>query len=778
VSRKLVLGPEPAVDPFKERTQPTVDTAPSTDVRWDDRTAGRPLRRVGVVAIFVVALDIAYPEGLLVGTASLLLGVLLLSRINGTPRLDGWKALQPRDINLSLTADGLEITDVKGRKIVLAMVLNSARTDLLGDLGALIRATDDLSGLCLLVSMKPEKASDIVQEDKISDSTSGFLGTLSEEALRAYFTRRGGLWTARAALVGYTRSAGQLSALESSFRAAAPDPSWRLLEPSELRSRIEEHEIIADGSAFYGTGEEMSKWLVQMTSELASEVGTNVPAEFVAPIREREVDYKLGFVMNPETLKLGPRVGFSHRDLEEGLLVCGGTQSERRRVLALLVMELLHARKRIIMVTNDPDAISLTGLSDGAVGLELGRDLVLNPIDPEGVPRTEYVPQLISALEVLAGTDLRGAVDLEIALNRAVALGTGTVADVAVGEPGGTSGTSEPNASSGTSMSRASLIGFEAVRALRQGSGARAFYGMQTVPVQTLADAELVVIVLSLGSEPLERFAWDLLSMKLAGLRSDSDLIIMLDNPENLRVRNSSFGNRDVWSESVVHKLRNRGPTVVALDHPADMATGAIGSLSSCLSLRLRESPDLRVASDLLGFGVIATGLHSKARQSSRETSFLRVMEADMSVVARGRSEIGIPLKLDESPSAMGQPPVDEMTRRVSRISPHFNAEEKQAKTLLEHVAGADTDLAVSVLRLLTRYEPLTEEAIRKFIWSNKHDENADVEGVLARLEKANMILRGHEVHGGVSYMNFRVTMKGTMALRQIGGEEGRDVRH
>jgi hypothetical protein len=412
------------------------------------------------------------------------------------------------------------------------------------------------------------------------------------------------------------------------------------------------------------------------------------------------------------------------------------------------------------------------------VGLELGRDLVLNPIDPEGVPRTEYVPQLISALEVLAGTDLRGAVDLEIALNRAVALGTGTVADVAVGETGGPTGTSETDASSGTSMSRASLTGFEAVRALRQGSGAKAFYGAQTVPVQTLADAQLVVIVLSLGSVALERFAWDLMSVKLGGLRSDQDLVIILDNPENLQVRNSSFRNRDVWSESIVHKLRNRGPIVLAMDHPSEMATGVIGSLSSCLSLRLRESADLKVASDLLGLGVIATGLHSKARQSSRETSFLRVMEADMAVMVRGRSEIGIPLKLDESPSATGLPPVDEMARRVSRISSHSSAEEKQAKTLLEYVAGAETDLALSVLRLLTRYEPLTEEAIRKFILSSKRDENPDVEGVLARLEKASMILRGHEVHGGVSYMNFRVTMKGTMALRQIAGEEGRTARH
>jgi hypothetical protein len=109
-------------------------------------------------------------------------------------------------------------------------------------------------------------------------------------------------------------------------------------------------------------------------------------------------------------------------------------------------------------------------------------------------------------------------------------------------------------------------------------------------------------------------------------------------------------------------------------------------------------------------------------------------------------------------------------------MSPSSGDKEVQAKTLLEHLAGPDKDLARSALHLLTRYEPLTEEAIRKFIRSNKRYENADVEGILARLERANMILRGHEVHGSVSYTNFRITMKGTMAMRQERGGDGRDA--
>ena len=91
-------------------------------------------------------------------------------------------------------------------------------------------------------------------------------------------------------------------------------------------------------------------------------------------------------------------------------------------------------------------------------------------------------------------------------------------------------------------------------------------------------------------------------------------------------------------------------------------------------------------------------------------------------------------------------------------------------------VAAGNTDLAIRVLKLLERYEPLTEEAVRRFIVSSGEDKNPDIEGVLARLEHASMILRGSESHSGVTYSNYRITMKGSMALRQAKEVEGAKV--
>ena len=92
---------------------------------------------------------------------------------------------------------------------------------------------------------------------------------------------------------------------------------------------------------------------------------------------------------------------------------------------------------------------------------------------------------------------------------------------------------------------------------------------------------------------------------------------------------------------------------------------------------------------------------------------------------------------------------------------------------MLKRVTADNSTLAIRVLKLLERYEPLTEEAVRRFVISSGTENDPDVEAVLARLEHASMILRGHEVHSGVSYTNFRITMKGSMALRQVEGLEG-----
>jgi hypothetical protein len=701
----------------------------------------------------------------------LLIPKLRLSRESKSLDSSVWNHVPDSDVTCSVGRqdDVVECETPVGLHKIVGIELPVAGPLLVGNVSALVRALDSSQGFCLTVSIRPEKPESLVEEERLITRIDGYLNYLSSGGLDAYMTRRGGLWSARVSILGHSKTLTQATNFESSAKAAIPDSNWSLLNPKDVVSRIDSMNMSSRLPSFYAAGTELSEWLIQIPSELASEIGSNVPGEFLAPIRARAGDYRLGQVINPETLQPGPTAGLSHDDIESGLLVCGGTLRERRHALTLIVKQLLQSGKRVIIVSNESGAKNFASLSDGAVSFELGKDLVLNPMNAEGIPRHIYVSKLMTALEVIAGTDLRSATDLELAMSRAIALGNTTVADVQLGQaPDLTNTYSDAEEPDQRKPSDRSMSGYEAIRSLHQGSAARAFYGSQTVAMRDLAQAPLGVVVVSQGYLPMEKFAFDLVSIKLSGLQADPNLVVILENAENLRIRNRRYMKRDSWSEMLLRDLIQRGPTIVTLDHPVDMAPGAIGKLNSCITLRLREGPDIKTAVELLGISVVSSGMHSKARQSSRETSYLRVMPNGVVLLVRNQGETCMPVQLDENIPLTPLRP-EELDRRVSRIVPQESFEEGllQGDSLVDRIAGGQRDTAIKMLQLLERYEPLTEEAMRKFLLSGDASGDPDISGVLARLEHAGMVLRGHEVHGAVSYTNYRITMKGSMALRQ-----------
>jgi len=772
MGKRLILGTKPEVDPLQEISESRTSITTGTEIRWEERGVGLPLGRLLFGAFVTIGIGLYYP--ILVTFASLvyLLAHLMILQFRGSDGLHNllqeWNEVPQGDLSCHGDSDGLEIRGAGGSRHSIGLDLGRASPNLLGNIGSLVRALDTSNGFNLSVTMKPEKITKALNGNQFSHLLEIYLDKLSEGDLDAYIRTRSGLWVSHTTIVGHMREQTHLDSFDSAVRAAVPEKEWERVKPRRLHSRMIHHEVDRQSGWFFAAGSELSEWLVQLRSELAAEVGSSIPGQFVAPIRGRPDDYLLGVTLNPDTLQTGPPAGLAHHDLETGTLLCGGTEKSRHHVITLLTDELIKAGKRVVIVTGSSELATLSALTESSVHLELGRDLVLNPIDAEGMSRTEYVPLLITALQVVAANDLRGAAELEIAISRAVSLGNATVADVRL-----TSEFDEPESIADGSPprnqrpSKKSMVGMEAIRSLHMGPAARAFYGTQTVPTRRLADPSLTILNVSLGSTGLDSFAWNLVCMKLAGLKSDPNVVVILDGAENMRIRNRRFMKHDSFSERLLKNLVKRGPLVLSLEHPADMAPGAIGVLTSCVSLRLRESVDIHYAADLLGLNVITTGMHTKARISPRESSFLRVMDDDTALLVHDGTETCQPIKLATPPDIEPRTSGD-MSERIDRLVPEEPKHQSlYERTLLDRVAGDGRNLAVRVLKLLERYEPLTEEAVRRFVIANGDDPNPDVEGILARLEHASMILRGHESHSGVSYANYRITMKGSMALKQ-----------
>jgi len=777
MGKPLILGTRPEVDPLEETSKSSFSVTSNIEMKWDNRKQRKSLALPLFMIVISVVLGLYNPMLLLIFGVLVLLWILLipsLQREVESRSLEGspWKQVKLTDTSCSISEDDkhVQCKTPTGPRSLVNMTLADAKSILLGDVSSFVRAVDDADGFCLTVTMRPGKIQQALDQERFPDGMEKYFNYLTEGEVDAYILRRGGLWVTHVNAVGHVKDEAGIDNFDSAVRASIPMEKWKRAKPRNLRSRLDQLKIDGQWGWFFASGGELSEWIVQLKSELASEVGSNIPGQFLAPIRGRPSDYRLGVTVNPDTLQTGPTAGIAHPELETGMLLCGGTSSSRMRVLGLLTSELLRSGKRVIIVSNNPDSIGLTRLSEGAVHLELGRDLVLNPVDAEGIHRSDFVPLIMSSLEAVAATDLRGAADLEAAIGRAVTLGNATLADVHIPNAldDATAGPTDVQKPPEQLPSKKSMTGMEAVRSLYEGSAAKAFYGTQSVPTSRLVEPDLCVVKIALGSTSLEHFAWNLISIKIAGLRPDPNLVVILDGAENVRVRNRRYMKHDSFTERVLKRLKNRGPLVVALEHPVDMAPGAIAVLESCISLRLRESVDIKIAADLLGLNVITTGMHTKARISPRESSFLRIMDNDTALVVHDGTETCQPIRLDPAPDMSPDFVASEETRRVTSLIASDSQDSLDNEgSLLDRVSAGSTTLAVRVLKLLERYEPLTEEAVRRFIVSSGSENDPDVEAVLARLEHASMILRGHEVHSGVSYTNYRITMKGSMALRQ-----------
>ncbi len=771
--RGNIMGSKPAQDPMEQLQSAGMTVTSDIEIRWDDRSVKLPLDYVFGLSIVVLAGVFWFPLLTIIITAIVLVVLLVTPTVQKYLELHSlggtdWYEVPESDVRFEERKKSLLSRGVGSEQSIIGLNMKKARPNLQGDLSKLLRGLDTSHGFLMVVDLFLAESKMVAKDGVVTDAIERYLDHKSSSQRKAYFHSRGGLWRSQLYFVGNSRTELEVRLVEGQVKGCIPDRGLKRIKVKELGRRLKEWDLCSGPPTFFATGGELAEWLVQLPSELGPEVGSNVPGEFIAPIRSRSDDYTLGAVVNPETLKEGPPVGLLHSDLEQGLLVCGGDWRDRRHVLSVLIDELIEKGKRVLLLTANEEGLEMRGLSVDGISLSLGKDLILNPVDSEGSSRPRYVSELLLLLETLAGANLSPAAEFEIALTRVVALGNGTLADVVIDSEHDSvqdDSTSPPP----ERIPRASQQAMSAIKRLHQGSGASAFYGTQTAPVSRLSQQRLTVVSLTIGAFDLDMFALDLICLKLAGLPKDSDLVIVVDTPENLTTAKSAFRytKRGIMSEQITRALLKRGPLVLSVNNPSSLVWDVSDALGSCIALRMRESTDLAHIADLLSLNVVGGGIHSKARQSSRESSFLRVLERGYALMSHEQAKTCMPLKLSTPP------PMKEPSDTDSGPVPDFVLNDplpsSGPKTLIDTVGGRDSKTVKEVLGLLTRYEPLTEESVKRFLASSGGPD-VDIEAILARLENASLILKGHESHSGVSYKNYRITMKGSMALRQAEG--------
>lgn len=701
-----------------------------------------------------------------------ILGVAVLLLLIGAPSLTSRSSEQlvpewRQDNGIgSISGSDRELIETKNGQYMMALSLEDAPAELLGDLGRLIRALPIGLGFCLMVTLEKSDSSILYSQDLLDDSSRWLVDSISPERLESFLLNQAGFWKVSVSLAAQLRNQKGQGAFESGIRGALPSKGWERLSVQQLTALILNRSFANRDPCFYALGSELTKWLIQLKSELASEVGATIPGEFVSPIRGQQYDFEVGRSINPETMLEGPSVGLAQEDLEDGLLICGGHRNERIPILANLIYSILESGKHVIVLSANENAMRLASLHNSAIPLRLADDLILNPVAADGMNSLRYVSKLKKALEILNGRPFGAATDFELALQRAVSVPNATLADVSLIDD--TPVVAEEGASSqkySTDPSRDSLRGQEVIRLLRDGVGARAFYGQQTVPMSSLAKNTLTVAHIELGTPELDIFAWDLSLIKLSALGPSREFVVILDTPANLLASGNHYPDNSEWARDIVGDLLRRGSLIISVENPSSLDNEVLNQLGSSICLRLRDSRDIAVANDILKLTVVGHGIHSKSRRSSRETSFIRTLGSDMAILSHRAEELSYPIRLCDAPALQDLTENDIRSRLTTLQS--YEKPEPKANSPLDPAFRDNKKIAVRILELLNRYSPLTEKALQSFL-TREGISTADMTQILFRLERASLILKGHETHSGVDYGNYRLTLKGRMALRQF----------
>ncbi|MBE0525918.1 MAG: hypothetical protein IH631_03185, partial [Candidatus Thorarchaeota archaeon] len=325
-----ILGTRPEVDPFEESPGSSFSVTRSSDLNWDDRKEKFELAQPLFLIFMSIVIGFFAPMLMLSLSVLVLLRILLLpslrkgfekKSVEGSP----WKQVELADTSFTISDDGkhLRCKTPTGSLNLVNMTLTNARSALLGNVSSFVRAVDDANGFCLTVTMRPENFQRALDQERIPDSLEKFFNYLGKGELNEYVLRRGGIWLSHVNIVGHAHDEVGVERFDNAVRASIPMEKWKRAKANYFQSRLSQLNVDGQWGRFFTSGEDLSKWLVQLKSELASEVGSNIPGQFLAPIRGRPSDYRIGVTVNPDTLQTGTPAGLSHSELETGLLLCG-----------------------------------------------------------------------------------------------------------------------------------------------------------------------------------------------------------------------------------------------------------------------------------------------------------------------------------------------------------------------------------------------------------------------------------------------------------------------
>ena len=505
----------------------------------------------------------------------------------------------------------------------------------------------------------------------------------------------------------------------------------------------------------YLTGIEAARFL-QITTFAGKSLKAKPPAEFITPSYLTS-NLIIGSTIETETFTERIPIGFKKENLKQGIAILGGTEEERILTSIRILLEAENIGLIFLIITKNPRYRAVSNKIPQTQIYTLGKNLILNPLDPEDANSSQYYPLLIMVFAQILGLSDELWMLLEQALQQVYENPNPSLFELQEI----VSHLPETRAYGKKSLEALNHI----LQSFTTGEIASMLGSQQNIKFNKIL-TQPSIIEIPVKSPLATIFIKTLILAKILATKLSSQIILLLDDCEDIfqidtKTRHKTM-EKDILVEWLREISRKEAYIILSTGRIIETFPGVLRFAKNRIVHKLTTKEEKQLAANLLGLQEHAPGIHSqKRRHRLYQITFLSHLEFGEAIFLREDYAYPFPIKINYNNLYI--PYISEETYLTSPTPTNELKTRKLKKPkILLHFSG-EADLTVEILSLIKEYRGLTRFALTNILRVDR----GRCYLLLDLLENQNYIRRIEVPKGKYWTIGYEITQRGETALKE-----------
>lgn len=506
----------------------------------------------------------------------------------------------------------------------------------------------------------------------------------------------------------------------------------------------------------YLTGLEAARFL-QISTFAVKSLKAKPPAEYITPSHLNS-NIIIGSTIETETFTERIPIGFRKENLKQGIAILGGTDEERILTSLRILLEAAKTGLRFLIITRNPRYRIISNWVPQTKIYTLGRNLILNPLDPEDFNPPEYQPLLITVFTQILELSDEIWIVLEQALQQVY---------------------ENPNPSLFelqeviSQIPETRVYGKKVLEALNHmlqlfttGEIASMLGSQQNLKFsEILAQPSIIEIPTRFPLATI--FIKTLILAKIIASKTLNQTLILLDDCEDIfhvdfRAKHRTL-EKDILIEWLREITQKEAYIILSTGRIIETSPSALRFPKNRIVHRLTTVDERQIAANLLGLQEHASGIHSqKRRHRLYQITYLSHLEFGEAIFLR--EDYAYPFTIKINYNNLYLPYINEETHPMlpNLTEEIFVSKDRRKPKLLLHF-GSEASLAAEILSIIKEYRGLTRFALANIL----RIDSGKCYLLLDFLEDQNYVRRVEVPKGKYWTVGYEITQRGETALKE-----------